>query len=208
MGAARAASTTSTSSAASVIDSSCVVYPSDRISRSYSPGRSRSSYDPSAPVCADRPLSSASTTAPSIGWPSFAGHGAGHQAGRDLGEPIGRLAREDVGEVAELQRIGPVGVLDADAGVLAGAGLVVEQVDVAVLPQLHLEAARAVPGLHGVVRKDEGAVRRGADGLELDRAIGVNVEVLPERIDRRVRMDSDGISIGKLLNWSGPRKFR
>ena len=54
------------------------------------------------------------------------------------------------------------------------------------------------PAFTVVVRNDERAVRRGADRLELDRAIGVDVEVLPEGIDRRVR-----IGLGRDLDREG-----
>ena len=122
MGASRATSTTSTSSAVERdgLGVRRVSIGSDL--RSYDPGRSRSAYVPSASVWVDRPLSSAATTAPAIGWPSLASVTVPWT--RPVGtarEAVGAVGVEEILEEAELQGIGAVGVLDADAGVPAVA---------------------------------------------------------------------------------------
>ncbi len=126
-------------------------------------------------------------------------------AGRDALVPECAVRSEQAVEERELQRVGARRVLDADAGVPAVTGVgrvgAVQHVDGAVLPELHLEAhvGGRPEHLHRRVLDDEGPIRRDADRVVVDRALRIDREVLPERVDRRVRRarigDRDGEAV-------------
>ena len=115
------------------------------------------------------------------------------EAVRDVFVAEGGVRTDEPVEERELEGIGAGRVLDPDAGVTAVTGVggirAVEEVDPAILPQLDLEAdpGRRARDFHPRVLDDEGTVGAGANGLVVDRAVRVDREVLPQRVDRRIR---------------------